>query len=58
MRIHRLLSSVLPGKFAMLVLILAWSQPAASHHSFTALQTPEGDDAFTCSMASYGRFGY
>ena len=38
-------SKVPPGVFAILAAVVAWSHPAASHHSFSALQTPEGEDA-------------
>ena len=34
-----------PGTTAMLAAALVWPQLAASHHSFSALQTPEGEDA-------------
>ncbi len=37
-------SRVPPGIVAILAAV-AWSHPAASHHSFSALQTPEGGDA-------------
>ena len=38
-------SRVPPGVVAILAAVVAWSHPAASHHSFSALQTPEGEDA-------------
>ena len=34
-----------PGTITMLAAALVWPQLAASHHSFSALQTPEGEDA-------------
>lgn len=39
------LSRVWPGVSRILVAVALWTQPAASHHSFSALQTPEGEDA-------------
>ena len=45
MEIQRTLSYLLPGVVAALAAILVWPQSAASHHSFSALQTPEGEDA-------------
>lgn len=45
MKIQNRQSRVRPGVFAILAAVVAWSHPAASHHSFSALQTPEGEDA-------------
>ena len=45
MEIQRTLSYLLPGVVAALAAISVWPQSAASHHSFSALQTPEGEDA-------------
>ena len=45
MTIQRLLSGLLPGVVAALVAMSIWPQSTAAHHSFSALQTPEGDDA-------------
>ena len=39
------LSRVWPGVVGILAVVALWSQLAASHHSFSALQTPEGEDA-------------
>lgn len=39
------LSRVWPGVVAILAAVAVWPQTAASHHSFNALQTPEGEDA-------------
>ena len=45
MEIQRTLTYLLPGVVAALAAISVWPQSAASHHSFSALQTPEGEDA-------------
>lgn len=45
MEIQRTLSCLLSGTVAALAAISVWPQSAASHHSFSALQTPEGEDA-------------
>ena len=45
MEIQRTLSYLLPGVVAALAAISVWPRSAASHHSFSALQTPEGEDA-------------
>lgn len=45
MNFQRCLARVWPGVAAISVAVALWSQPAASHHSFPALQTPEGEDA-------------
>ena len=49
-------SRVPPGVVAILAAVVAWSHPAASHHSFSALQTPEGEDAvyaFECTVRAF-----
>ena len=39
------LARVWPGVVAIFAAVAVWPQPAMSHHSFSALQTPEGEDA-------------
>ena len=45
-----------PGVVAILAAAVAWSLPAASHHSFSALQTPEGEDAVYAFVATVRAF--
>ena len=45
MKIRNRFANLLPGAIVMLSAVLVWPQPAFSHHSFSALQTPEGEDA-------------
>ena len=45
MKDQRFLASLFLGSVVALAAISVWPQPAASHHSFSALQTPEGEDA-------------
>lgn len=45
MKVQRSISGLIPEAVAALAAISVWPQSAASHHSFSALQTPEGEDA-------------
>ena len=45
MKIRNRLASLLTGTMVMLSAALVWPQRAFSHHSFSALKTPEGEDA-------------
>ena len=45
MESQRTLSCLLTGVVSALAIVSVWPQSAASHHSFSALQTPEGEDA-------------
>ena len=45
MAIQRFPSGLLPEAVAALVAVTVWPQSAVAHHSFSGLQTPEGDDA-------------
>ncbi len=45
MKVQRFLFGRLSEAIAAFAAILVWPQSAASHHSFSALQTPEGEDA-------------
>ncbi|MYF68810.1 MAG: hypothetical protein F4053_12345 [Proteobacteria bacterium] len=45
MKNQRTLSYLLTGVVFALAIISVWPQLAAAHHSFSALQTPEGEDA-------------